>query len=201
MKRKSNFIKYKLWKDKLKRITTSMLIFSCLFTVNSVQSSTAQTHIENDLLIKATFIYNVAKFTRWPKNIWDERNESLNICTIGRDSLIDELERLKEKIIKDHPVTLLPLKSTKTIKNCHLLYIASSEKKHYEDIIESIKGEPILTISELPNFVRSKGMIELYRGKNQTHLIVNLEVARKAGLVFSSRLLSLAVVITREEPI
>ena len=63
-----------------------------------------------------------------------------------------------------------------------------------------MKGEPILTISELPNFVRSKGIIELYRGKNQTHFIVELEVARKAGLVLSSRLLSLAVVITREEP-
>ena len=68
MKRKSNAIKHSFWKYKLRRITTRLLIFSCLFVMNVVQSSTAQTRVEDDLLVKAAFIYNFAKFTRWPKN-------------------------------------------------------------------------------------------------------------------------------------
>ena len=189
-----------LWKDKLKQLTTQLLIFSCLLVISSAQSVTAQSHDEDELFVNAASIYNFAKFTRWPEHIWNKQDQPLNICTIGNDVLINELEQLNGKIIKDHPVSLLAVNNIKKLENCHLIYIAASEKNYYRDIIEAVKGKPVLTISELPNFVRSEGIIELYQGKNQTHFLVNLEVANKAGLTLSSRLLSLAVVITRAEP-
>ena len=160
-----------------------------------MQAASADTNVKDELLLKAAFIYNFAKFTHWPENVWQEQTTSLNLCTAGKDTLISELERLAGKTIKQHPVTIQPLEKVQHLKNCHLLYIATSEKKRYKDILKSTQGEPILTVSELPHFVDSGGIIELYRKKSQTHFIINLGAAREAGLVISSRLLNLAKVI------
>ena len=194
MKGKSNPINHKL-----KRLTTKLLISVCLLATCTMQVATAQTRAEDELLLKAAFIYNFAKFTDWPENIWQGQDAQLNLCTAGEDGLVGELERLAGKIIKEHPVTIVSLKNMPVPKNCHLLYVATSEKKGYKDILKSVRGEPVLTISELPHFSRSGGMIELYREKDQTRFIINLSVAREAELVLSSRLLSLAVVINNEE--
>ncbi|MES0327712.1 MAG: YfiR family protein [Gammaproteobacteria bacterium] len=196
MKAKSN---HTLWADKLKQLTPRLLICACLFAASAMQVATAQTRVEEEHLLKAAFIYNFAKFTRWPENILKGQDAQLNLCTAGEDRLVGELKRLAGRIIKEHPVTIVSLKNMPVPKNCHLLYIATSEKRGYKDILKSVRGEPVLTISELPHFSRSGGMIELYREKDQTRFIINLGIAREAELVLSSRLLSLAVVINNEE--
>lgn len=184
----------------MKRRLTTLLACACLLIINVTQVVNAQTRAQDDVLVKAAFIYNFTKFTRWPENTWTEVKAPLNLCTIGEDRLTEALKPLNTKIIKGHPVAIQALKSIQAEKDCHLLYIATSENESYKDILKSVQNQPVLTISEIPGFVRSKGIIELYRGKNQTHFIINLAVAEDAGLEFSSRLLDLAVVITRKEP-
>ena len=191
MKAKSN---HTLWADILKLLTCV-----CLFVAGTMQVATAQTRAEEDNLLKAAFVYNFAKFTNWPEGTWKQRNTPLNLCTAGKDGLVSKLEHLAGKIIKQRPVTILSLNDMQVPKNCHLLYIASSEKNHYKNILKSVRAEPVLTISELPHFARSGGIIEFDRRKDQTHFIINLAAAREAELVLSSRLLSLAEVINNEE--
>ena len=199
MKGKTNPINYSHWADKLKRITTRLLICICLMVANAVQLATADTRVEEEDLLKAAFIYNFAKFTNWPEGTWKQQNTPLNLCTAGKDELVSKLEHLAGKIIKQRPVTVMSLNDIQVPKNCHLLYIASSEKNRYKNILKSVHTEPVLTISELPRFARSGGMIEFNRKKDQTHFIINLDVAREVELVLSSRLLSLAEVINNEE--
>lgn len=198
MKRKSITIKHAITKDMLKRITTTLLISTCLLLISTMQTATAQTHGDDELLLKAAYIYNFAIFTRWPESTWKTKDMPLKLCIAGKDALSDEIQKLHAKIIKGRPVTIHPLKNAQTAKDCQILYIATSEGKNYKDILKSVHDEPVLTISELPYFARSKGIIELYRAKDQTFFIITLEASNKAGLEFSSRLLSLAVVIPEE---
>jgi len=177
---------------------TKLLIASCFLMTNIAQIANAETHTDGRLL-KAAFIYNFAKFTRWPENTWKQQNAPLNLCTIGKDELINELKRLTGKTIKDHPVITQSLQNKQIPDNCHLLYIASSEKNHYKNILESVHNKPILTISEQPHFARSGGMIEFFRKKDQTRFIINLGITRNTGLTVSSRLLNLALVINHKE--
>ncbi|MDH5387746.1 MAG: YfiR family protein [Gammaproteobacteria bacterium] len=183
----------------LKRLTIRLLICSCLMVANAMQTATAQTRIEEDNLLKAAFIYNFAKFTNWPEGTWKQQNTPLNLCTAGKDGLVSKLKHLAGKVIKQRPVTIMSLNNMQVPKNCHLLYIASSEKNDYKDILKAVHTQPVLTISELPHFARSGGMIEFDRKKDQTNFIINLAVARGAGLSINSRLLSLAEVITNEK--
>jgi len=182
----------------LKLGTTRLLICAGLWLLASTTHiAIAQNSAEEERLFKAAFIYNFAKFTRWPEHIWNGQ-DSLTLCTAGKDELASDLKRLSGKMIKGHLVSIQPLKTVQTPEHCNLLYIAKSEKKRYADILKSVRNKPVLSISELPHFGRSGGIIELYREKGRTRLIINLGVARKSGLEISSRLLMLAKVIDKE---
>ncbi|MCU7932327.1 MAG: YfiR family protein [Candidatus Thiodiazotropha sp. (ex Codakia rugifera)] len=181
-------------------MTTRLLVFILLWTLSSVWPvAIAQNLLQEENLLKAVFIYNFAKFTRWPEAMGDEADTPLKICSIGNDELVSELERLSGRIIKGHPVMIEPMKDKNNLHNCQVLYVAHSLQRQYLKIIKSLVGKPILTVSELPDFARSGGIIELYRKEGRISFIINLHMARQAGLVLSSRLLNLAEIVGQEE--
>ncbi len=82
-----------------------------------------------------------------------------------------------------------------------MLYISKSKSKHYKKILKSVHEKPLLTVSDIPDFVEHGGIIQFYRKKGQTRLVINLNTARNANLEISSRLLILADVInTKVKP-
>lgn len=167
-----------------------------LMSVTS-QHAVAEVPAAEKQLIKAAYIYNFARYTNWSENA-RRTDDSLKFCIAGNDELTDELMRLNGKTVKNRPIEVFMPKDIQEQKNCHLLYIASSEKKHYIDFLAALSGKAVLTVSELSGFSRSGGIIELYREDNQTRFIINLDAANTAGLAISSRLLILAVVIDSE---
>lgn len=174
------------------------MIGACLLLVAMViPAANAQDTASEERLLKAVFIFNFAKFTRWPGG--EGEGGALIFCTAGKDEVVDALEQLSGKVIKGHPVIIRPLAEPSLAGSCKLLYVARSERKRRRDIIESVRGKPVLTISEKPGFVDVGGIIELYSERDRIRFIINLAAARGAGLEFSSRLLNLAVVVNHEE--
>ena len=163
-----------------------------------IQAAGAQKLTDDERLFKAAFIYNFAKFTSWPDDTWTNDDAPLILCTAGQDELIEDLKRLGGKIVKGRSVSIRPVKKQAAPGSCHVLYIAQSEKKRYAKILESVRKKPVLTVSELPRFGSSGGIVELYREKNKTRFIINIDSSREAGLTLSSRLLRLAVVVDQD---
>jgi hypothetical protein len=163
---------------------------ACGLSVASAQVSDA-----DNRLLRAAFIYNFAKFTRWPEQALGEQDDPLMICTLGRDESVLGLERLGGKTIRGRSAVIKPIEGMPLAGACHVLYIARSEQERYRPIIAALGAEPVLTISELGSFGHSGGMIELYQEHDRIRFIINQRAAHKAGLHFNSRLLNLAVVI------
>ena len=164
----------------------------------TITTAQAQDAIQDERLIKAAFIYNFAKFTRWPETVWQSDNSPLLLCTVGDDELTATLQQLTGKTIQSRPVIIQAVNSANTVAPCHVLYVSTSEINRYGDLVGSIQSRPILTISELPDFGRSGGIIELFREKSRIRFMINLDTARQSGLDFSSRLLYMAVPIGQE---
>jgi hypothetical protein len=161
--------------------------------------STAQEATEEERLLKAAYIYNFAKFTRWPEAVLTAEETTLNLCTSGRDRLLNELQQLAGRRVKRRSLVVVPLREVAPDDKCHLLYIANSKRQDYSEDIEAMQHEAVLTVSEIPDFARQGGMIELFREKGRIRFIINLDAARRSGLEFSSHLLTLAVVVRQEE--
>ncbi|WP_236860722.1 YfiR family protein [Candidatus Reidiella endopervernicosa] len=176
-----------------------LLLAVCLGLSVTLQTvASAQEPEEEARLLKAVFIYNFAKFTRWPDHVLSDRDYPLTICTAGSDEMLDALARLAGRQVQGRQVVLQPIDHGENSPPCHLLYIATSERNSFPETIAQVNGDPVLTISELPGFARGGGVIELYREQGRIRFLVNLRVARERGLEISSRLLNLAEIVNGE---
>jgi len=166
--------------------------------------------------VKAAFLYSFIKFVDWPAEDTVDVNQPIIIGVLGTDPFGNAFEPVKDTHVKGRKVNVERFKSledikkdasqdvsllrsqTDAIRKCHLLFICSSEKGHLSEIIESLKGASVLTISEMEDFVESRGMIELLMEEGKVRFEVNLSAAEKANLKIRSQLLRLAKKVVNE---
>ncbi len=182
----------------MKRVGISLLLSLLLLLLHVPVSVLSKDHFQDESLVRAAFVFNVVKFTQWPKSVFNDQNSSLNLCTAGNGGLVPVLELLSGKPVKGRKLAVVSIRPQDEMAHCHLLYVAASEARGYQKYIESVAGKPVLTVSELPGFIASGGMVKLFREEGRIRFIINLQALRDQRLEMSSRLLRLAVIVNKE---
>jgi len=77
---------------------------------------------EDQRLFKAAFIYNFAKFTRWPENLDDNKKDAITLCTLGKDQLNSDLTRLQGTKINKKKHTVPSYETPNNRNNLKLTY-------------------------------------------------------------------------------
>jgi hypothetical protein len=95
-----------------------------------------------------------------------------------------------------HPVELLTLRPAEALSTCHLLFIPVTEKNQAGKIVRSLEGSSTLTVGETEGFAAMGGVINLTVEKSEIRFEVNPLAAGRAHLKISSKLLSLARIVT-----
>jgi hypothetical protein len=150
----------------------------------------------SEYLIKAGFIYNFAKLVAWPAGSFAQPDSPIVIGILGTDPFGDVIDRiLADKKVDARRFVIKRLKWGMDLKDCDILFIGASEAVHLEEVLHSLKGQPILTIGETPGFARRGCIINLIVEDNKVRFEVNLDAAKQADLNISSRLLALAKII------
>src|SRR3981081_681264 len=153
----------------------------------------------SEYLIKAGFIYNFANLVQWPSNSFAQPTSPIVIGILGEDPFGTILDRVLEgKKVNGRAFLVKRLKSVPDLKECHIVFVSSSEMTRLAEAIHSVKGMPILTIGEIPGFAKRGGIINLFLEDSKVHFEVNIEAAKQAELNISSRLLALATIL--QEP-
>ena len=154
----------------------------------------------SEYLIKAGFIYNFANLVQWPSNAFAQPDSPIVIGILGEDPFGTILDRvLQGKKVNGRSFVVKRLKSPADLKECHILFVSSSEMTRLAEAIHLVKGMPILTIGEIPGFAKRGGIINLVLEDNKVRFEVNVEAAKEADLNISSRLLALARIV-QESP-
>ena len=149
--------------------------------------------VSREYLIKAAFLYNFAKFTRWPENSFVDSAAPVEVCVFGQDPFGTALDSITGKTIRGRPVAVRRIASVDDVTTCHLLFISESEATRLAPILQTLSGRPVLTVADMPNFARDGGIINLKTNNDDKgRFEINVATAKRAGLKFSSKLLSLA---------
>ena len=152
--------------------------------------------VSSEYLIKAGFIYNFANLVQWPSNAFAQPDSPIVIGILGEDPFGTILDRVLEgKKVNGRAFRVKRLRSVPDLKECHIVFVSSSEMSRLAEAIHLVKGMPILTIGEIPGFARRGGIINLILEDNKVHFEVNVEAAKEADLNISSRLLALARIV------
>jgi hypothetical protein len=152
-----------------------------------------------DAKSKAALIFNFAKFVEWPGEKLGYQKE-LVICVMGDESLGEILERSAEgKSIRDMEIRVESGVSPGSIRDCHILVIGDADSDDIERMLDSLRGRPVLTIGDDPQFNNTGGIIQLMQGGSNMRFQVNLGWAAEADLHVSSKLLQLAVSVNAKK--
>jgi hypothetical protein len=164
----------------------------CLLIVNPCISA-AQENAVGEYELKAAILYNLTNFVEWPASAYPDSSAPTILCVLGHDPFGGVLTNsIPKEAGKGRPVVVRRVQPGKEIRDCHVLYISSSEKKTVGQIFSTLKGTNVLTVGEMSQFALNGGMIQFTLIDRQVQFEINLDAAAHGGLKISSRLLALA---------
>ncbi len=152
--------------------------------------------------IKAAYLYNFVLFVQWPEsNIPPSTaadDKTFTIGIIGKDPFGNSFKDVEGKLLRYKKKKLVikrygPYRKTLGLGKCQVIFISSSEKQNLRTILARLKGKPVLTIAETPNFLKAGGMIRFVEKQKKIRWEINQTPVKKADLKFNSQLLRNAV--------
>jgi hypothetical protein len=187
-----------------KDLLVKFLFFAVsLFYTHSVVSEAPAPLYEQK--IKAGLVYNLIKYTEWPKtsltpphHIKNTYNSPpLTICLFGDDPFEGYLAPLQGRTAQQSVISITHATSIPKMGNCSAIVVHRSQLDQLPDLLEFLQGKSILTLSDIEKFTELGGMIELARQEEKIELRINKNSLDKAKLVVDPRMLKLAKLITK----
>lgn len=170
----------------------SLFILSICIPANQANTQSLLKEDFKEYKAKAFFLRKIFYFIEWPEENKDKYNEPFFIAVLGENpfSLVDEN---KGNIrIKGRQIIFKHVEELKDLTPCHLLFIAESEEKNWDEIYEYLKDTSILTVADFDEFAKKKGMIHLLVKDNKIHFKINLSEVKRAKLQVSAQFIKLA---------
>lgn len=140
--------------------------------------------------VKAVYLFNFSELMTWPES-FDNSNTSIQICVFGQNPFGNFLNQLEGKNINGRMLHFFNIKHdlTKT-SYCQILFISRSEKGSLADILEYTQKYPILTVSDMDEFVIQGGMIQFYNRGNTVRFMFDPQTINEVGITVSEEIIS-----------
>jgi hypothetical protein len=169
-----------------------MLCFSALVAL--VDRSAAFAEPSSEYLVKAAFLFNFAKFVKWPESDFPATSNAFIVCVLG-DAAPAIDETIGGKTIRDKRIVVQHLAGLENAKRCQILFVSGSASAESAKILRPLDGESVLTVGEMNQFAERGGIVNFKTEDNRVRFEINPEAAARAGLELSSQLLKLAVIV------
>ena len=154
----------------------------------------AQAQASGEYAVKAAFLYNFARFVEWPGDALG--NGPLLVGVVGDDPFGSSIDQtVAGKNVNGHPIAVRRLRWGQNLRQCHILFISSSEAKRLPQILESLRGASVLTVGDIEHFDRQGGVVRFLIEDGKVRFEINVDAADQAGLKISSKLLALAKIV------
>jgi len=141
--------------------------------------------------MKAIYLYNFAQLTEWPsKN--EAADTPFTICIYGQNELVTALVALRGKTVNQQQLRFLHGADVAEARQCHLLYIGEDETERGSRLIATLRGAPVLTVTDAPQLAQAGAMLLIVSEGRRLSFEANVDFAKRSQLKFSSKLLALA---------
>ena len=148
----------------------------------------------SDAKTRLGLMINFAKYTQWPESIKPEVVHSWNFCIIEGDRELENILKNLEPIdLYEVPVNFSLIRATETLTSCHVAYIPNSIKRRdMSRLFERAEQNGVLTVSDMPDFARQGGMVEMVADEGRYKFDVDYISVLRSDLKLESGMLKLA---------
>lgn len=141
--------------------------------------------------VKAAFLFNFSKYIGWPRPA--SPDQPMRVCAVADP----DFSRALRQVIEGETVAgreLIPMSpaTPEAARSCDLLYIGRMEMSRGRSLLQAVRGWPVLTVGETPEFLEAGGTIAFARVDNKVRFDINRTAADQQGLTISSQLLRFA---------
>jgi len=151
--------------------------------------------VPSEYAVKANFLYKFAPFVQWPPSAFETSTAPVTICIAGQDPFGSALDAaVRRQKVNGHPIVVRRLAPAPLESVCHILFAAGSENGR--EWLRSVAGRPVLTVTDGSRGV-SGGMIQFVTIGRRVRFTIDEAAAQQSGILISSKLLDLAVRVTR----
>lgn len=146
--------------------------------------------------VKAAFLVNLVKFVEWPDTVFPSNREPIAFGIVGTGPLANVLSRtVYGQSIRGRSLTVRTYNVGDDLRRCQVLFITASEQARVPQILASVAGASVLTVSEVQRFAEEGGVVQFAVDEDRVHFSVNHGAALQAKLQISAKLLTLSRVI------
>jgi hypothetical protein len=173
-------------------VVTALALFAAI-------GSLAQQAKPGEYQVKAAYLYNFARYVKWPAGTAPGNGDSFPVCVLGRDPFGPILDAtLAGETLEGKPVLIRRILKPQDATDCRILFVSSTEEHHLKEILAAIDQVGVLTVSDIAGFSRRGGMIQFVVEGDRVRFEINLASAENARLVLSSELLKVAAAVRRD---
>jgi hypothetical protein len=155
--------------------------------------------VSQEYQMKARYLRRIPSFVEWPPSAANTSKAAFQMCTVGDYPFGTRLAwEVGSVTVGGRKIELRWVRKEPELDGCEMVFFSRSEAKHYEKILEGLKGKSVLTIGESEDFLEAGGMVKLSFENDRLQMEVNLVAARNANLKVDARLLAMAKRVVTE---
>jgi hypothetical protein len=180
----------------LRSLLIAIVIACVLLASPSLQ---AQNPRPADYEVKAAYLYNFGRFVEWPGKVGAAQGGFFTVCVLGQDPFGPSLDAtLAGETIGGKTIIAKRISSAEESGNCQILFLSLTDDSRLNKIVADLDKKAVLTVSDMPQFVKHGGMIQFVLEGKKVRFEVNLTATQHAGLTLSSELLKVATAVKRD---
>ncbi len=147
--------------------------------------------------LKAVFLFNFTRFVEWPPSAFAAPDSPFVIGVFGRDPFGADLDEVaRGETVNGRPLLIKRVQTVQDGAACQILFIPETERANLDEILAAVTHSNTLTVSDLDGSAQRGAMIRLVTDRDKVRLRINVESARAAGLMISSKLLRASEIVT-----
>lgn len=145
--------------------------------------------------IKAAFLYNLGSFISWPTKAFKDV-ASFGICILGEDPFNQQLQSLtQDQQVSGRAISVRQITAIQEAEECQILFISASEQSEFVSVFDWLHDKPILTVSDVDDFIVQGGMLQFFKRDNKIRLALDPEAISEVGLKPSAHLMKIAELV------
>ena len=145
--------------------------------------------------VKAAVLVKLIQFVTWPDSALPAAGKPVSLCVLEKDRWIPLLQRtVQGESLNDHPIVVARITKAREASQCQILVVGGAIER---ESMEMWQDSHILTISDEDTFGLHTSMVSLNVASGRMRFELNLDLAQKAHIRFSAKLLQLAKVVLR----
>lgn len=146
--------------------------------------------------VKAQLLVSFATCATWPDRAIDDTNSPVIVGIVGKDPFEGFLEAAIENNSRarraGRPLVIRRVNAETEMKECHILFFASTERRRWRDVRQRLKSASILTVGEMDDFLEQGGVINFMLKGQLVRFDISVDSAKAARLRLDAKLLSVA---------